>query len=346
MFRCWHNISPGHDHRPVMVRLVLTILVPLLFASNLSAQGPRESTAPDSGNLPKPVPIPDVVASIDNVHSNASELIYDFASQVDNFLGDEIDEEISNNSSATVRMEFSNPSDDDFSTSSKLKLRLVLPRSKQRLRLLLDIDETENENPTEALTEDDTNQAVSLAFRFIRNASENTRFNIDVGARRFDQRLQGFARLRVDTKFQNDEGWSFQLKNDLRHYYISGYTNLTSLNFWRSINNDHSIFFRVSTNFNWERIQSGTQIDQRVGVYKNLRRQSFIALELLGEYNTSPEENESRYDGHTARIRYRKNAFRPWFHYELWPSISWLAENDRELRFGGLVRFEVEFGKL
>ena len=327
-----------------MLRFALTLCVPLFLASPLQAQGPRDNTKQDLENQPIALPMPDVIAGIDNAHYNASELIYDFASQLDDFLADEVTGEIENNSSATVRTDFSNPSDDNFSTSSKLKLRLVLPRSKQRVRLLLDIDETENDDPAEALTNDDTDQALSLAFRFIRNATERTRYNIDVGARRFDQRFQTFARLRVSTKFQNDDDWSFQLKNDLRHYYTSGYTNLTSFDFWHPLNEDNSTLFKSSTNFNWERIQSGTEIDQRFGVYKNLQHSSLLALEFLADYNTSPEDDNSQYEGHSVRIRFRKNAFRPWFHYELWPSISWLAENDRELRFGGLVRFEVEFG--
>ena len=310
-----------------------------IFSTNLYAQ----ESVPEPTKLP--IPIPDVSARIDSAHSNASNLLHDFASQLDNFFGEEVTDYVDNKTRATVRLDFSDPANDDFSTSAKLKLRLVLPRSKQRIRLLLDVDEKEATDTVESLSDENDDQEYSLAFRFIRNATENTRFNIDLGARRFDQRLQTFARLKVSTSLSREDGWSFKFKNDFRQYYSSGYANRTSLDFWHSLSEDNSMIFRSSTSLNLERIQSGAEIDQRFGVYKDLKYKSLLAFELLAGYNTSPEEGAQRYEGHTARIRYRKNLFRPWFHYEIWPSVSWLTEDDDRPKVGILTRLEVQFGK-
>lgn len=318
--------------------MLLRLLVPLVLTTNLFAQ--------ESDQEPEtiPMPIPDVRTSIDSAHTSASELLNGFASQIDNFFGEEVAEEIVNTTRATVRLDFTDPPNNDFSTTAKLKLRLVLPRSQQRIRLLLDVDEREDEDSVEALAQEDLDRAFSFAFRFMRNATENTRFNVDLGARRFDQRFQTFARLRVSTKFQNDEGWSFNFRNDLREYYSSGYANRTSLDFWHRLNNDKSMIFRSSTNFSWEKIQRGARVDKSFGIYKKLRHKSLLAFEVLAGYNTSPEQDVNYYEGHTARVRYRKNFLRPWFHYEVWPSVSWLTEDDGEPKLGGLVRLEVQFG--
>lgn len=306
--------------------------------TNLAAREPREPSS-------FPIPMPDVTASIDNAHTSASELLNDFASQIDNFFGEEITEDIANDTRATIRLDFTDPANEDFSTTAKLKLRLVLPRSQQRIRLLLDVDEREDEDSIESIADEDLDRAFSLAFRFMRNATEKTRFNVDLGARRFDQRFQTFARLRISTKFDRPDGWSFNFKNDLREYYTSGYTNRTSLDFWHGLSDDNSMIFRSSTSFNWEKIQNGAQVDKSFGVYKKLQRKSLLAFEVLAGYNTSPEAGARHYEGHTARIRYRQNFLRPWFHYELQPSISWLTSEDSEPRLGGLVRLEVQFGK-
>ncbi len=314
------------------------MLAPVFLSTNLYAQGL------DQAPVTLPMPIPDVSSSIDSAHTSASELLNDFASQIDNFFGEEVAEEIVNTTRATVRLDFTDPANDDFSTTAKVKLRLVLPRSQQRIRLLLDVDEREDDDSVEALADEDLDRAFSFAFRFMKNATENTRFNVDLGARRFDQRFQTFSRLRISTKFQNDDGWSFNFKNDLREYYSSGYANRTSFDFWHRLNNDESMIFRSSTNFNWEKIQRGARVDQSFGIYKRLRHKSVLAFEFLAGYNTTPEENFNHYEGHTARVRFRKNFLRPWFHYELWPSVSWLTEEDSEPKLGGLVRLEVQFG--
>jgi len=284
----------------------------------------------------------------DQVHEGASELLNDFASELDNFFAADITSDVTNSTRATVRLDFSNPPNSAFSTKAKFKLRLVLPRSEQRFRVLLDVDDEDDDSnaSVENPSAEETDETVSFAFRFIRNATKNTRFNIDVGARRFDQRFQTFARLRVSNKFFNEDGWSVNLKNDLRFYAASGYANRTTLNFWRTLKFNESAIFRSSSSINWEDVQDGARIDQTIGYYNQLKHNSLLAFEVLAGYSTSPEEGASHYDGHTMRIRYRKNIFRPWFHYELWPSVSWLTENEGSAVLGGLIRTEVQFGRI
>ncbi len=323
---------------PVLVSLML-----IAFSTMLHAQESNSDINEKPDGIP--VPIPNVTASIDSAHENASLMLNKFASQLDNFFGEEDDENIVNESRATLRTDLVDPADGSFSTTAKLKVRLVLPRSQERLRFLLDVDERDDQDSPPTLPEEDLNRDFSFALRFIRNTTERTRFNIDLGARRFDSRFQSFARLRLSTRFRNEEGWSFEFKNDLRQYYSSGYTNRMGLNFWHTLNNDPTMIFRTATNFNWENIQNGARVDQSVGIYKELRHNSLLAFEFLAGYNTRPENDNRHYEGHTVRIRYRKNTFRPWFHYELWPSISWLTENNSQPTFGGLVRFEVQLGE-
>lgn len=326
--------EPAHFLLPALV-LVLT-LAPITVL-------PAQSTAP-----PADITILEGKAkkTIDRAHKGASDLVHEFASQLDNYFGEEVITEEVNDTRATLRLDFSKTGNKDFTTTAKFKLRLVLPRSKQRIRLLLDVDENDDsDSVVETIADDDLDRAFSLAFRFIRNATEKTSFNVDLGARRFDQRFQTFARLRVATKAHNADGWSFNINNDLRQYYSSGYANRTSFVFWHKLTPGNSMILRSSTSFNWQKVQNGARIDQSVGIYKELNQRSLLAFEVLAGYNTSPDTETKHYEGHTARIRYRKNLFRPWFHYELWPSVSWLTEDEGDPKLGGQVRLEVQFGR-
>lgn len=346
-----------HNHIPAL-RFILRGVIPALSIAGPVLPGDALAQFNFPALQPALQEVPQTGAKTfgDQMHAGASDLLNDFASELDSFFAADVSGDSVNPTRATVRLDFSNPPDQAFSTSVKLKLRLVLPRSEQRFRVLLDVDDDDDDDPNvddddpnapvENAAPGDTDEAVSLALRFIRNATDNTRFNVDVGARRFDSRFQAFARLRVSNRRLNEEGWSFSLKNDLRFYAVSGYTNRTTFDFWHTLNFNESAIFRSSSSINWENIQDGARIDQTVGYYNQLKQNSLLAVEMLAGYSTSPEEGMSHYDGHTLRVRYRKNIFRPWFHYELWPAVSWLTEGEGGAVFSGLVRTEIQFGRV
>ena len=228
-------------------------------------------------------------------------------------------------------------------------MRLVLPRSEQRIRLLFDVDDDDNGEPgseVRALSENVEDENLALALRFIREANEKLKFNVDVGARRFDSRIQGFARLRASSEDNRPEGWSYKFSNDLRQFYSSGYVNRTRMDFWKSLTDPESAVFRSSTGFEWRRRTDGANITQTVGIYDQPDPKTLLAFEALAAYRTSPDPGDSHYEGHQFRVRYRRNAFRPWFHYEFWPGVAWLTENNMSPKLTALFRVEVGFGQL
>ena len=292
---------------------------------------------------------PDVEFNIDGAHKGASELLNSFASQIDNYFAEDVASDEINSTSATLRLDAANPANGNPSLSAKIKLRLVLPRSEQRVRLLFDVDDEDLDADTrsnvQSLSENTEDQNLALALRFMRTASEKIRFNVDLGARRYDSRFQSFGRLRVRVEDKNPTGWSFGMNNDFRQYYSSGYLNRLRFDFWSNTDQKSSTVFRTSTGFEWKEDTPGAKINQTVGFYSQINPRSLIAFEVLAGYRTSPEDITSHYEGHHFRIRYRRNAFRPWFHFELWPGVSWLTENDHVAELEGLIRMEVQFGQ-
>lgn len=308
-------------------------------ASGICAEEIEASTA-------RELPLPEVTSSIDNAHNRASSMLESFASELDNFFGEELETAEINKTRATVRTDVSNLGDDGFSTSARLKLRMVLPKTQRRVKLLFDVDERDENDSIQQVTTGDADRDFSLAFRFIRTFKDVVQLDFDLGARRFDSRFQTFARVRASASRLHDEGWSLNLSNDYRQYNVSGFANRTSFDCWHPLNEDGDIVFRSSTNFSWLQIDDGVEVDHTLGIYKELQHNSLIALEVLAGYDTAPEDGDAHYNGQTARVRYRKNVYRPWLHYEVWPSVSWLAEDNYSPTLGGLVRLEVQLGKV
>ena len=286
--------------------------------------------------------------NVDTAHKEASDILNVFASQIDSFFAEEVASDRINKTKATLRFDLANDANDDFQFKAKFKVRLVLPRSEQRLRLLLDVDDDsddENRSSVQSLAESAEEQNVALALRFLREANERINYNIDLGARRFESTFQGFARLKASLKENNDEGWSYKIENNLRQFFSSGYVNELRFDLWRNVRPQSSTVFRASTSFDWRKSIPGASIGQTFGVYKQLSSKSLIAYELLAAYRTSPDELQSHYEGHRFRVRYRRQAFRPWFHFELWPGVSWLTEQNNDAKLEGLVRAEIGIGK-
>lgn len=293
---------------------------------------------------------PDVEFNIDGAHKGASDLLNSFASQIDNYFAENVTSDEINNTSATLRFDAADPANGDPSLRAKIKLRLVLPRSEQRIRLLFDVDDDdldgEARSRVQNLSENIEDQNLALALRFMRTASEKIRFNVDLGARRHDSRIQSFGRLRVRFEDNNSPmDWSYGINNDFRQYYSSGYLNRLRFDFWSNTSEDSSTVFRTSTGFEWKEDTPGSKINQTVGFYSQINSKSLIAFEVLANYRTSPDMMQSHYEGHQFRIRYRRNAFRPWFHFELWPGVSWLTENENVPELEGLLRMEIQFGQ-
>jgi len=118
-------------------------------ASGICAEEIEASTA-------RELPLPEVTSSIDNAHNRASSMLESFASELDNFFGEELETAEINKTRATVRTDVSNLGDDGFSTSARLKLRMVLPKTQRRVKLLFDVDERDENDSIQQVTTGDS----------------------------------------------------------------------------------------------------------------------------------------------------------------------------------------------
>ena len=83
-----------------------------------------------------------------------------------------------------------------------------------------------------------------------------------------------------------------------------------------------------------------------IGLYANLGSRKALAFEGITGYATSLNQGvEDRFRGVEARIRFRHSIWRPWFYYEIWPTVSFPVSSDFNREFGGRVRVEMLFGQ-
>lgn len=290
----------------------------------------------------------------DGAQRVASERFGAFMGQVDGFFSNagSDDDAVSTGSWARIRVEgVRGTNGKSFELKSSVKVRAVLPETERKLKLLIsteddDVDTSAQEQDLADLGGADRN--ASVALRFIRSARENSKVDLDLGLRRQNSRIQFFSRVNLRFRVDFNENWRASLGNSYYYYFITGFENRLSFDLRRKLfsKDRKDVFFRTFTSVDWENGQEGAVVGHTTGVYWKLGERRSVALEGLASYQTDLEEDETeRYRGHQFRARWRHNVGRPWFFYEIWPSVAWPSSADFERTYGILLRAEVIIGE-
>jgi len=291
---------------------------------------------------------------VDGAQRKASVQFSGFMNQVDGFFSDASSNEnaLNNDSWARIRVDASRPAGEDFEIKPSLKVRVSLPNTEKRFKLLFSTEDDDTdlvggnvERLQTSVNSGDSNNA-SAAIRFIRSARNNGNADVDIGVRQREGDIQYFGRLVIGYRKKLARKWDFSASNSYWHYSKSGFENRFTIDFRRPLFYQDNLFFRSYSEVNWRKGRKGAIIGQTLGLYSQLSEQKALAFEFIAGYHTAlNDEIEERYRGHEFRFRWRHNVWRPWFFYEVWPSVSWPATTDFEKSYGILLRMEMVIGQ-
>lgn len=287
------------------------------------------------------------IVIVDDAQRVASERFGSFMGQVDGFFSNagSDDDAVSNSSWARIRIDGVRANDEDFELKTSVKLRAVLPRTERKLKLLISTEDDDSDRAGDAQDVGGDSDA-SLALRFIRSARDKSDVNLDIGVRQRDGDIQYFGRLNLRFSLDLDENWMASAANSYYHYSKSGYENTLSFDFRRELFSRESVYFRTFTAFDWEKDHKGAKIGHTSGIYWQLDDQRSIAFEGLANYHTAINPGVTdRFVGHQFRVRWRHNVWRPWFFYEVWPSVAWPSVTKYRQANGILLRAEFIIGQ-
>ena len=318
--------------------------------------------APDSGQQPLGIierePIPDLeplglmersIVIVDDAQRAASERFGNFMSQVDGFFSNAgaDDDAISNDSWARIRFDSNGRSGQGFDFDPSIKVRAVLPRTERKLKLLISTEDDDDEDKINPNDTPQGDQGGSIALRFIRSARDSSDLNLDIGVRRREGLVQYFTRVKARLKLDIENRWLINVANSYWYYNKTGFLDTLSIDARRLLFENEFIYFRTFTDFTWEQGQRGAAIGNTTGFYWFLDAKRSLAVEVLADYYTSlSEEIRDRFRGHTFRVRWRQNIWRPWFFYDVWPSVSYRSTNDYRREVGLLLRAEIIIGHI
>ena len=114
-------------------------------------------------------------------------------------------------------------------------------------------------------------------------------------------------------------------------------------------------FFRSRTRAQYFE-EEGSDIfpEQRFTLFQRLGYHSALAYEALAEIIPDDDnvfdddellvEPQDKCNQVQVRLRYRRNVWRPWFFFEIWPIVAWTEQRDYETTLAARVRLEFLFG--
>ncbi|MGQ7847743.1 hypothetical protein ACUNV4_24835 [Granulosicoccus sp. 3-233] len=330
---------------------VVTLLACLtlsLFSGSLHAQQSSEEAEEESPGI-----VDKATVYVDEAQRKATQRFSGFMNQVDGFFSDATTNEgrLNNDSWARIRLDANQPAGEDFEVKPSLKVRVSLPNTEKRFKLLFSTEDDDTDvvgssvdRLQGSVVNSDSN--ASAAIRFIRSARDNGNADVDIGVRQREGDIQYFGRLVLGYRKMLARKWNFSASNSYWHYSKSGFENRLTTSFQRKLFYQENLFIRSHSEINWRKGRKGAVIGQTFGVYSQLSEEKALAFELIAGYHTALNNGlEDRFRGHEFRLRWRHNVWRPWFFYEVWPSISWPATADYEKSYGILLRMEMVIGE-
>ena len=288
---------------------------------------------------------------VDRTHTLISDSFNDFIYQIDDTLAGEDSQGRGEGNSARLVLDLKKREGEGTELKGRVKVRAALPRFERRMKLLIESEDDLKADSDAGNTDD--NAGLSLAFRFIRDVRENGNANLDLGARWRDNQVQLFGRVSLSFDYYHKKkdgiadqsGLISKFSNRFFQFSSSGFENRFRYDLSKALNKDRTLVARASTSMLWQKTRDGMLISETIGLYKDLGGQKTLALEALASYTTRLNGDDTeRFRGSELRVRYRRNAFRNWFFLEVWPGVTWYADNGYREAYSLLLRAETVFG--
>jgi hypothetical protein len=285
-----------------------------------------------------------IVGSLDRVQASLSETVLKTADNIDGFFATERYQSwLENKSNVRVRLNVDPVENAGTQIGAELKIHLVLPGTSGRLRFVANDDDDGDESAGRG---EDFSDETSLALRYLGVQTDKWSLSVDLGVRIKDSDLGFYPRLNVVRTYTMGEKWAG--RSEGRFYYYTDTGGRVDLRQYFERKISKSLFFRSRTRAQWFD-EEGSDIfpEQRFTLFQSLSYKSALAYEALAR--TIPEsdsvfdpedllvEPQDKYNQFQVRLRYRRNVWRPWFYFEVWPIVA-------DTTLAARLRLEVTFG--
>jgi len=263
-------------------------------------------------------------------HAAITQRLQETASWLDNFFGDEReDEELA---SSNLRFGITNTFLELEPTKTKFRLRgkVVLPRLERRVQLVFEGTDDDSLSDTE-------DQKASSSIRYTIKDTKKKKLSLSTGFRGglTDPRI--FTRLRLSKKINRGD-WLTRVTPSLVYDTRDGWEAVLR------IDNEHEIgenlFFRSTTQPIWSDRKIGLVLRQNFTVFKRLSPIRYLAFDWLNEFENA---EHNKLEVTKLRLRHRRAIWRDKMFLEFAPGLRFADEHEHRLQWEGFITLEMMF---
>ena len=319
----------------VLLFAALLLLTPVAYAAD--GETDDKPAVDQSGNM------------VDRSYESVDNLVQTTVRRVDSFfVNDEHSTFAERKTRIRLRLNTDYIQHHGWELSPKIKLHLVLPGMNDRLRIVMNDDQ--GADVDQASPNDEEND---LALRWIGRQNAKRGYSFDLGFRIKSGNFDPFGRVNLGFEYDLPGRWVGQSTNRLYYYSKTGVRNDFRQYFNHGLTDE--LLFRSRTRLQYfEENEENPYIEQKFSLFHSLsdsRKVAYEALYRKVSIEDSPfDEDEiistgnDYYSHYQLQVRFRQQAWRPWFFVELWPIVAWPEERNYDTVFGARVRFEVNLG--
>lgn len=286
---------------------------------------------------------------VDRSYESMDNLVQDTVRRIDSFF---VNDEHSTFSDRKTRIRLRLNTDyvqhHGFELSPKVKLHLVLPGMNDRLRIVMNDDQ--GADVDQAAQADNEND---IALRWIGRQNARRGYSFDLGFRIKGGDFDPFGRVNLGFEYDLPGKWVGQSTNRLYYYSKTGFRNDFRQYFNRGLTDN--LLFRSRTRIQYfEENEFNPDIEQKFSLFHSVseaRKFAYEAIYRKVSFEDSPfDEDEiintgnGYYSHYQLQVRYRQQAWRPWFFVEFWPIVGWPEERNYDTVLGARIRFEINLG--
>ncbi len=262
-----------------------------------------------------------VISANERRHAEFTEGLQRTSIWLDNFFGDDREQESLAKSSLRLSLDGSYIETETGNTKIRLRGKIDLPQLEKRLQLVFegepedsDLTGLENTTSTASLRYKLKNSLLREASISVglRGGLKEPRLFFRVRSSTSKKRKQMLLRITPIIGLDSDEGWESSLRADFEY---------------RLGNRD---YFRITSNPQWQENTSGISFQQDFSYFHRLSSRTYLSADWL---NTIVNRPRVRLDLSRYRIRYRRNLWKDRLFLELSPGVRFAEPLNYEMQW-------------
>ena len=278
----------------------------------------------------------------DSIQEKLSERLEYYATDIDNFLSDEPNEEVYKNPTyAHIELTAEKTANGDYETKGTVKIRLKLPKFKEKYRIEIGNDKETNDKSNDIRVNDITNEEdFRFGLGYVDTLKKYVNFSAGVGIKVKLNELDPYikSKLSKDSTYWND--WKGETVQKFFYSNRKKFETTTSHEIYKVFNERFK--FSSYNEYFWQEPEQDDNFYNSFRLYQNLSQKDYLGYIVSAATNN--DNSSLKVKNYQTYITYR-HYMKKWLYYDVIPRYIWQRSDGFGSNFALRFNFGMFIGK-